>query len=139
MDGVQLRLGQTRPHWAAAETRGQEVARAIAAESIRPGALEDRFREYHAKHPAVYAELVARARAIKARGFRHYSIDTIFSALRYDSDLARGRERDGFVLNNNHRAYYARLIHEQEADLRGFFELRQLGRDRVPAAKRVRP
>ena len=53
-----------------------------------------------------------------------------------DGDAVRGAalavrrattdEHSGFKLNNNYRSRYARLIMEQEADLEGVFQIREL-------------
>ena len=49
----------------------------------------------------------------------------LFERMRWYSTVeARGRE-DGYKLNNNYRAFYARLWLRDHQDLPDFFELRQ--------------
>ena len=64
-----------------------------------------------------------------ARGYQHYSVDTLYSAMRYEADISRG-PGDALKLNNNWRSLYARLIEAQESDLVGFFEMRSLASER---------
>lgn len=83
----------------------------------------DKFESFHQQFPQVYAELARLARAMKARGFRSYSIMTLYGAARYRLSLDSGED---YKLNNNHMPHYARLLMEQEPDLAGFFETREI-------------
>jgi hypothetical protein len=91
------------------------------------------FLEFHQANPWVYDQMLAAARALMHRGFRQYGSHTIMHALRYQRDLETGGDDVEIAggdtlhvkLNNNHAAYYARLIienHPQEFAM--FFELR---------------
>lgn len=84
--------------------------------------IQERFFEFHEANPHVYRAIVAKARLLKSRGFSHYGIKAIWEALRYEMDSQGG---DKFKFNNNHPARYARMIHENEPDLRGFFQMRR--------------
>lgn len=88
--------------------------------------IEAAFWEFHAKHPEVYRELVALCRELRRRGYERFGIATVFEVARWRSMISRGPQ-DSFRLNNNYRAYYARLIMEREADLAGVFSTRALG------------
>lgn len=85
----------------------------------------DSFQRFHRKYPQVYEVLVQQARNIKLRGTKKYSIKTLWEVLRWTIDIGGRRIGGDFKLNNNHHAYYARLIMQQESDLKGFFELRE--------------
>lgn len=97
----------------------------------RPGrpqpTIQERFEEFHAKHPEVYEELVRFARLVKRRGKSRYSIDACFQRVRWYFEIDRDAD-EAFKLNDHYRSRYARLIEEQESDLRGFFETRKLRR-----------
>lgn len=73
----------------------------------------------------IFESVVAQARKVRARGFQHYAIATLWEVARYHTNLA---EKDGsFKLNNNWKADVAQLIllaypEEFPAD---FFELRR--------------
>lgn len=88
--------------------------------------IAKKFEEFHAAHPEVYDDLVALCRELRARGYQRFGIATVYEVARWRSMLRVGPE-EGFKLNNNHRAYYARLIMEQEPDLAGIFSTRSLG------------
>lgn len=90
------------------------------------GRLEREFEAFHAANPHVYATLVTLARRWVAAGNRHLGIATLFEVARYDRGLQTNRAEGDFKLNNNHRAFYARLIMQRERDLAGLFETRGL-------------
>ncbi len=88
---------------------------------FRP-ALEQQFQQFHAKNPHVYEALRTRALRAKRKGFRP-GIGCLFEVLRWSYGLTT--EGDDFKLNNNYRAFYARMLMDQEPELEGFFELRR--------------
>lgn len=96
--------------------------------------IEQAFEDFHAAHPEVYDELVALAREMRSRGYERFGIATIYEVARWRSMLRLGAE-GSFKLNNNWRAYYARLIMASEPDLAGVFATRELAvpHHRVPA------
>lgn len=83
------------------------------------------FLRFHAHNPRVYERLVHYARMAQVAGQAHYSMKSLFERVRWWDDVETS-EPEGFKLNNNHTAYYARLIEEQEPDLRGFFRMREI-------------
>jgi hypothetical protein len=85
--------------------------------------LERAFWQFHHDNPLVYQMLVRYALEWK-RYHEHCSINLLFERVRWQYAI-EVRSEDSFRLNNNHRAFYARLIEDLEADLRGFFRLRQ--------------
>ena len=91
-----------------------------------PKSIRQRFEEFHADNPQVYRELVRRCRLLKSCGIDDYSIAGVYEVVRYDR-LTGTRSKDGFKLNNDHRAYYARRIMDNEPDLADFFEIRSVG------------
>ena len=86
---------------------------------------ERAFREFHRKHPEVYDALVWLARDLVKRGHTQIGIGMLYEVVRWEKFLSN--THDDFKLNNNYRAYYARLIMKQEEDLRGIFETRRVG------------
>lgn len=90
--------------------------------------LAVRFAEFHAKNPHVYAELAMLARRAKRTGAAKIGIGQLYEVLRWRHMLAtRG---DEYLLNNDWRAGYARLL-MQEPDLAGMFETRRSIMDEV--------
>jgi hypothetical protein len=94
---------------------------------LAPGRLEKRFWVFHKANPQVYSLLVTLSRQWrKAKGPRsQLSIAMLFERSRWEFAIATITTEE-FKLSNSHRAYYARLIMEQESDLRGLFILRKL-------------
>jgi len=88
--------------------------------------IQEQFWVFHHDNPQVYVHLVRLAREWKQAGNRKLGIATLFEKLRWDYHLSGIKDDAGYKLNNNYRAMYARLIMEQEHDLKGIFEIRQL-------------
>lgn len=91
---------------------------------FRPS-IQALFEQYHKEHPAVYELLVEGARKVISTGRAHYGIATLFEWARWHLEIERN-EHDDYKLNNNFRSRYARMMMEQEPDLAGFFEIREL-------------
>lgn len=85
--------------------------------------LEEEFQDFHADNPHVYEHLVKFARRAKRAGAQKIGIATLYERLRWSFGLDTTTTHP--KLNNNHRAFYARLIMAQCPDLQGFFELRE--------------
>ena len=87
-----------------------------------PPTIEMQARAFHAENPHVAIALMELAEALRKRGHNQYGIAGLFEVLRYRHSLeTRG---DEFKLNNNFRAFYARLLMRQYPWLDGFFETR---------------
>lgn len=86
---------------------------------------EGLFQRFHAEHPEIYRELCRLARNLKSQGLEKYSIVGIYEVIRFNDAYSNTGEKP-FKLNNNYRSRYARLIMENEPDLQGFFETREL-------------
>jgi hypothetical protein len=98
-------------------------------QAVLPGEsrVERAFAEW-IKTPAgryVEAEVIRRARELKARGREHYGIAALVEVIRYHAPVPRDGQ-DEFRLNNNHRSLLARRVQERCPDLAGFFETRSL-------------
>ena len=88
---------------------------------------------FHAQHPEVWELFVKFTFQMIERGFAHYSIAAIWERIRYEKD-AGGDGTIEFKLNNNHRAYYARLFHHDHPEHDGFFRTRYVSPQEVDAA-----
>lgn len=80
------------------------------------------FEAYHDANPHVYAALLRFALEARDAGRHRLSINMLFERVRWFTDV-EGRG-DSFKLNNNWRAYYARLLMAHVPALEGFFETR---------------
>lgn len=83
-----------------------------------------KFEKFHASNPHVYAELVRLARQAVAKGRTRFGMKALWEVMRWHFWL--NTTDTDFRLNNNYSSRYARLIMQQEADLRGVFETREL-------------
>lgn len=84
------------------------------------------FEKFHAANPEVYRKLVNLARTVKVT-HDTYGIESLFARLRWHFEFET--TGDYFKLNNNFRSRYARLVMEQEPDLKGFFRTRGICRN----------
>jgi hypothetical protein len=89
------------------------------------GKLEMKFWIFHDKNPFVYRRLVYFAHQWRdMRGpTATTGIEALYERVRWDLNI---KTKDkSFKLNNNHRAFYARLIMDNEPGLAGIFDLRR--------------
>lgn len=89
--------------------------------------IRETFEDFHAANPHVYEYLREYALMVKRAG-RRIGMKALFERLRWDY-LVSTVTNTGFKLNNNYTAYYARLLMENEPELRGFFETRERGEE----------
>ncbi len=92
----------------------------------------ERFRAFHGRHPEVYRTICEKARLLKGRGHKRYSIFALINIVRFHADVAADKSEQ-FKINNCYAPHYARLIMQQEKDLGDFFELRALKGEAVAA------
>lgn len=94
------------------------------------------FEDFHRANPSVYTMIVDIAHSLKKTGFRKCGIALIFERLRWV--YAIQTQGDDYRLNNNYRAFYARLVMEKESGLNNFFRVREQRFDYNPAETEVR-
>lgn len=88
--------------------------------------IDDQFEAFHLVNPWVYRALVTLTADMVRRGHRRVGMKMLFEVLRWQYQLATDDPSSEFALNNNFTSRYARLIMEQEPELRYVFELRAL-------------
>lgn len=108
-----------------ADLSDDAVRRVVQEAPGRDRDLAYQFERFHRDNPGVYTQLCKMARELKRQGHERAGIGMLWEVLRWRR-MRKGRERDGFALNNNHRSRFARLIMSREPDLAGFFETREL-------------
>lgn len=87
--------------------------------------IEEAFREFHNAHPYVYDALVRLARQWKSAGHAKLGIATLYERLRWEWHVSGLKDNEGYKLNNNYKALYARKIMAEHPDLNGLFNLRE--------------
>lgn len=94
--------------------------------------LKNIWWEFHTQNPHVYELFKQFTFQVIDAGFENYSVNAIFERIRWHTDIeTRG---SSFKLNNNHRAYYARLFHHDHPEHDGFFRTRYVSPQEVDAA-----
>lgn len=93
-----------------------------AGPSPRPS-LEVRFTDYCVANPHVLGELVKLAVEARRHGATRLGIAQLFEVLRWQT-MIETSDPEGFKLNNDFRAPYARLIMQRVPELDGIFETR---------------
>lgn len=83
----------------------------------------ERFEAFHAANPRVYHVLLRLAREWTTRtGLHKLGIKTLYERARWEIAIATSDPH--YKLNNNHTAWYARLLMAENPDLAGMFDLR---------------
>ena len=81
------------------------------------------FKEYHKEHPEIWEALKDTTFKAIRRGFKNDSSKTIFELIRW---YRWGEPKeDGFKINNNYTADYARLFTERFPQYKDFFRTRK--------------
>lgn len=86
--------------------------------------LEAAFWAEHRRRPLIYQLFCEFTAYAIARGRKNFGVSVIFERIRWETNIERGL--DGFKVNNNHRAYYARLWMRDHPEHDGFFRTREL-------------
>lgn len=94
----------------------------------------EQFEQFHAENPRVYRVLVQIAREWRKRtGRTRLGIGALYERARWE--IAITTSDPSFKLNNDYRAFYARLIMARETDLAGMFNLRTSEADKWIAGR----
>jgi len=87
------------------------------------------FRKFHKENPWVYQELVKLTFKLLGKGRKRYGMKGLFEVIRWHRAMETDAD-DGFKLNNNHTAFYARMLMMNELRLKGFFVTRDSKADK---------
>lgn len=95
-------------------------------EPPRDRQLEVEFQRFHHDNPWVYDELVKLARQARQRGLQKIGIGLLWEVMRWNRMMRTDVPEGEFKLNNNHRSRYARAVMDNNPDLDGIFDTREL-------------
>jgi len=87
--------------------------------------IQERFEDYHARHPEVYVYLVALVFQLVNKGFQHYGIRTLWEHMRWHFTVEKDMGED-FKLNDHYTSRYVRKLVAEHPEFDGMFELRTL-------------
>ena len=94
------------------------------------GRLRTAFLEFHRDNPRVYSLLKQFAfQAIRA-GHKNLGISLVVERVRWETSVVTNDP--DFKINNNHRAYYARMFMDDHPAHDGFFRTRRLTSEAAP-------
>lgn len=78
---------------------------------------------HHLENPHIYEEFENFAFQAISSGRKYFGAGAVFERLRWYSQIET--KGDQFKLNNNYRAFYARLFEEKNPEYKGFFRKRR--------------
>jgi len=85
--------------------------------------LAAEFSEFNQNNPLIWELLVKFAFEAKKAGTTKLSISLLIERIRWEIEVVT-RNTDGYKINNNHRAFYARKLMETYPELAGMFRTR---------------
>lgn len=88
----------------------------------RADQIFEAFKKFHTANPKIWELFVQFTMQSVLRGRTHYSVDAVFERIRWYVDVET--VGDAVKLNNNFRAYYARMFHAKYPEYAGFFRTR---------------
>ncbi len=94
----------------------------------RSDTIQSNFDRFHGAHPDVYRQLVDLTRQAKQAGRKRIGMKMLFEVLRWQRilDPTLPDPLEDFKLNNSYTSRYSRLVMDNNPDLDGMFELREL-------------
>ena len=97
----------------------------MSAVTTRADQVFEAFLAFHHANPQVWALFRRFSMDAKAAGWDHYSSTAVFERIRWHVQIEIKSEGE-LKLNNNFKAYYARMMHIMEPSMDGFFRNRRL-------------
>lgn len=82
------------------------------------------FQQYDNENPIIWKQFKKTALKTISKGFKNYSSKSIFEVIRWHR--GGGIKKDGFKINNNYTAYYARKFMDMFPEHEGFFRTRKV-------------
>jgi hypothetical protein len=108
-----------------ASSKAMSEIQTLLGNKIAPATTEAQFKAFHEANPHVYDQIVEMSNKLQARGHKRGGIKMLFEVLRW-KHMSTNDPSSDFKLNNNYAPHYARMAMQEEPDLDGFFELREL-------------
>ena len=97
----------------------------------QPGLFDEKiqsaFEEYHARNPQVFAMFERFAMEKIDKGAKHLGAKAVAERIRWETSITGD---DGFKINNNYPAFYARLFMQKYPQYDGLFRVRSSKADK---------
>jgi hypothetical protein len=87
--------------------------------------IQERFEEFDARNPEVYAYLVSQCRSLRAAGWRHFGIRCLWERMRWHFQVERQMGEE-YKLNDQFTSRYVRKLVKEHPEFEGLFELREI-------------
>lgn len=87
--------------------------------------IQEKFEKFHSDNPHVYKVLKRLALEAKQAGKNKIGVDLLVQVARWELIMGTNTN-DRFKISNSYTSRYARLLMEQEEELEGLFELRNI-------------
>ena len=97
-----------------------------AFDFTKPLTRAEKFEDFHAHNPQVFAELEKLAQVMIAKGRKKIGIGLLFEVLRWEFYMNTDDPNSEFKLNNDYRSHYSRLLIERNPEMANVLELRRL-------------
>lgn len=101
------------------------MAEPLTFDFTKPITRAEKFLQFHEANPQVFQMLEMLAAKLVARGRKKIGIGLLTEVLRWEYYMVTDDPNSEWKLNNNLRAYYARLLVEKHPEWESVFELRQ--------------
>lgn len=101
-----------------------ELQQTTQPKVAKEATIQERFEAFHEANPHVYRAFRALALQMVRNGVNRYGISGLTEQLRWH--FAMQTKGEAFKISNDFRSRYARMLMENEPELKGFFELRTL-------------
>ena len=87
--------------------------------------IQERFEIFHEDNPDVYEFLLEKARAANLLEYKT-GMKCFWEMLRWHTFMVVKKDQSTFKLNNDFTSRYARLLMDENSELDGYFEIREL-------------
>lgn len=85
--------------------------------------LLEQFNQFDSENPKIWELLVKFSKEAKNAGIEKLGISLLIERIRWELAVVT-KSTDGYKINNNHRAFYARKLMDNYPELTGMFKIR---------------
>jgi len=115
-------------HLKLSEEQHQAMMDSLDQEAGVNNDMKRAFLKYNDNNPQVFDKFCELTMETIKKGFQHYGSQGILELLRWKTGLSPS-DPDGFKINNNFAAFYARMFESIYSEYKGFFRKRRSAAD----------
>jgi hypothetical protein len=98
----------------------------VGQRSLFDQTIDQKFAEFHAHNPNIYARIVELLREAQRAGRQRVGIKLLIEVLRWEHYVYTKRPENEFKLNNSLGSRYARKVIDEHPDLGALLQTRRL-------------